>query len=168
MVLCPVGSGPLSRRTDTQFTPAPWRAGVHIYLLDHPASLSHLGVNDTFIPNDILYITMTHFMSMPGQLLSLSMYVFTCNMLHIAMLFSPFNIWHVWSCQKVLYYPYVIFYICDILASNVVLSTFPKKNDMFQCKMSFCYIMKIYNYERIFLLKKYAHNVTQYGFFIYF
>ena len=33
MVLCPVGSSPLSRRTDTQFAPAPWRACVHIYLL---------------------------------------------------------------------------------------------------------------------------------------
>ena len=33
MVLCHVGFGPLSRRTDTQFTPAPLkRAGVYIYI----------------------------------------------------------------------------------------------------------------------------------------
>ena len=33
MALCPVGSGSLSRRTDTLFTPAPLKeAGVHIYL----------------------------------------------------------------------------------------------------------------------------------------
>ena len=52
--------------------------------------------------------------------------------------------------------------IYDILAANVVLSRSSKNLAYFDVKGHFVYIMKIYEYERTFLVKKYAHNVTQY------
>jgi hypothetical protein len=49
------------------------------------------------------------------------------------------------------------------LASNVVLSRFFKKMAYFNVKFHYVYIMKIHKYERTIVLKKFAHNITQYG-----
>ena len=61
--------------------------------------------------------------------------------------------------MKVLCYPDFVLLI--ILASNVVLSRFLKKTAYFNVKCHFVYKMKIDKHERAFLLKNYAHNVSE-------
>ena len=71
---------------------------------------------------------------------------------------APSLLRHIWSCKKVLYYPNIMFLV--IWHFGLKYHTFEvfKGNGLIQCRLPFC----IHYENTTFILKEYAHIVTQY------